>query len=299
MKRRLLHAVQILLILGLFSTVLAEYPLELVFQKSSDEQLKIGHVGPIKAITFDPDGSLYILEESKSRIIHLDTDLKYISHAGGFGFGEGSFRDPSDIVMVGFELWVCDPLGGRIIRFDRHFAPLGAFGGTLDEEDDFPFERPVSLTKTSNGDIALIEGDLQEVLLLDINGRLIERVGYGKTNIQLVSPVRIVSGRMGQIAIVDEDRDDIIMLDIYGSFKGIQKSPFSDTPIKGLAFQDKKIWICGEEGIVVRTGGGETIGSWDQNFFGGPVNDIDVQDNILAVVVEKCVKTYRIERIAR
>ncbi|MDP8205454.1 MAG: hypothetical protein P9L92_02220 [Candidatus Electryonea clarkiae] len=254
----------------------------------------LGQFGPVTALVFDPDGSLYALEETGRRIIHVSNDGRYLAQAGGFGFGEGAFHKPADITMVGFEIWVSDVLGGRIVRFDRYFAPLGIFGKTLNEDDYLPFDRPVSVAHSLSGDIIVIESDRNEALLIDDEGRLIDRFAeYGESEFGLISPSRAEISSSGIIAIADEGRGAVLLFDRFGSPRGIRPYPLPDKGPLGITWQDNNLWMCGVEGVAVFTPDNKSK-VWSKETFPAPVLDIAAQGDRLAVAIGNSVKIYRV-----
>ncbi len=249
------------------------------------------------AVTFDLEGKLYLLEESGQRLIELDPRGRYLRETGGFGYGAGTFRGATDIVQAGFELWVADPFAGRIVRFDRWLAPLDAITGADGGggEDAFAFDRPVSVARAASGDLVVLERDRQEALLLDLEGRLIDRIGeYGDTGGGLVAPRRVEIAGDGRIAIADPGRRETVLFDRFGSF--LRRLPWTlpgRGPL-GLAWSDGRLWVCGEGGLAVYGAESAPRQLWPASLFGGPPEDVAAAPGRIAVAAGSTLRLFHV-----
>jgi len=299
----------------LLTTGSSSFAAELLLQfKAEYPQRDSERAGNIIAVTISPDGSLYFLEDGANTLVCLSSNGSFIGKTGGFGFGEDSFHKPTDLTFVGLELWVSDPLGGRIIRFDRRLAPLDVLSETgIDrinrikrDNENYTFERPVSLAQAENGDLVILEQDRQEVLMLDASGRLLRTIGqYGEVPQPLVSPNRLEISEKGVIAITDPGNRSIFLFDRFGSFlqqilyKDIQDKQDNRTllageSLSGVDWRGDELWVCGAWGLARLDNRLQLIQIWSNDFFPGGVQDLAIDRDRLVVASGKSLMVYRI-----
>ncbi|MBD3165927.1 hypothetical protein GF324_04975 [bacterium] len=247
------------------------------------------------AVTFGHDGSTYLLDDERQRVIQVDEEGRYRGQAGGFGFGSDAFRQATDLATGAFELWISDMQGGRIVRFDPWLAPLDPFSGS--PEDDVELQRPVSTARLPNGDVLVLEQDLLEILRLDSEGRMMERIARrGDVPGGLVRPTRIEASSDGRIAVVDPGRREIVLLDRFGTFTGRRVWPFEDGGPTGAAWSDSLLWVCGEGGVAVWGEREQPLQTWPSGRFDGAVRDLDRQGNRLVTVGGSRVRWFLVRR---
>jgi hypothetical protein len=292
-KYSLIISIVILLILTSIPVVSAQGIIELILSDSLNTLPgDLEQIGEITSLTFDLDGSIYFIENNGKRLIHADINGKYLTQTGGFGFGDESYRKPADITLVGFEVWVPDPIGRRIVRFDRRLVPLGPLSRTLGHDVQLPFNRPISVAQAATGEIVVIEADRQEALRMNSSGRLLNTFGgYGETDKILVSPQRIEISRDGKIAISDNGSKAIHFYDKFGSERFVLAL---DREPAGLAWYKNYIFVSTETGVLLFSEKGALVGKWPNEKFGGKVNDLAVYRNRLAVAAGNTIYIYRI-----
>ena len=253
--------------------------------------------GVVIAVAFDPDGSFFVLESAGGRLIHAARDGKFLQQTGGFGFGDDSFNNPGDAALIGFEIWVTDPVARGIVRFDRRFVSLGALRGVEDPltGDSLQFDRPVSVARAKNGDIIVLERDRQEILLLSLRGQLVDRFGgFGETNKGMVSPRKVRVAADGTIAVADPGREVVMLFNRFGSPRGYFPIPWGGGGPNGLAWEGTRLWVAGDEGLALLDERGKVLQTWPAERFGGRVNDVAVDGDLLAIAVNDTVKLFRI-----
>ncbi len=255
------------------------------------------NVGTIIAVDFHPKGGYVLIESTNQRLLHFDNKGVFVDEAGGFGFGEGSFRGATDITQAGFEIWISDPLAGQIIRYDLWLAPLEPWTGTLERGVEAQFLRPVSVARAASGDVVVIEQDRAELLLLDPEGRLVERVGsFGEMNRRLVDPVRVEISPSGIIAIADPGQQAVFLFDRFGNPRGYR--PWNDAGYgpTSIAWLGELMFVAGPERLRLLNPRGQIIHEWDSALFGGPIHDLACDDETLLIAVGSTVLRFRVDQ---
>ncbi len=246
-------------------------------------------VESITAVTFDPDGSLYALEPQGRRLLKIEPDGSVSSQSGGF------FR-PTDVVMAGFELWVLDPPRGWIARYDRRLANLSPIRKLMETEASIPLNGIISAAFSSGDVITLLDSYEQQLYLVTLEGRLIDIIeGFGNLPVSMISPVRVEIAADGRIAVADESARAVFLFDRFGGYVSVAPFPgaFTRGPL-GVAWQGKRLWAGGRDGLVVYNENRDLIAMWPREQIGGDVLDLAVDGDRLAVATETGVRFFRI-----
>jgi hypothetical protein len=252
--------------------------------------------GRIVALSASATGEIVFVEANDNRLILLDQTGEYLDEAGGYGFDQGTFRKASDIVNVRFEYWVADPSGSRIIRFDNRLAPIAEISTFREQGREIQLDRPLSSAQLQNGDILILEETTAELYVIDTNGQLVERLArFGEIGGELIHPIKIRLSDDDVTAIIDNSRNAVILLDSFGSYIGLREWKL-DGQLTGYSFGRDCHWICGTSGIAQLELNGQTIQSWDSDYFGGQITDIAVKVDEMIVAVNNTIKIYSIIR---
>jgi len=239
------------------------------------------------------------IESETQRLVLLDENLKFIDETGGFGFGESSFQSASDILDAGFEIWICDPQSSSIKRFDRWLSPLPPFKEYLDNENRIAFERPLSASRFSNGDIAILEMDKSEILLLDSETRLIEKVAsYGELSESLISPIKLKYSPNGNLVVTDPGSNKAMLFDRFGSANGVRNWSFDKNGPESICFYENTLWLSGKNGVIAYDESGEILNIWSKETFSGEVKNIIIFENHLIVAVNNQIQRFKIIKSA-
>lgn len=252
--------------------------------------------GNISAIAWSPWGDLVALEVPGQRILRLDDRLNLLETTGGFGFDEGSTRGASDLTVAGFEIWISDPQAGRVVRYDRWLAALTPFASYEEGSANASFERPVSSAQAPSGDLVLIEKDRLELLLLDPEGRLLERVaGFGESDRGLRNPSRVEIAPDGTIAVCDPGGNVLLLLDRFGSLLKELPWPMDGAGPLTVAFHGSSILMGGDKGVVLVNKQGKELMRWGSETMGGPVGDLTVYGDKLVVASGQTIRLFTVE----
>jgi hypothetical protein len=252
-------------------------------------------LGEIIAVDFHPEGGFVLLESGNQRLLQFDRDGRFVGEAGGFGFREGSLRGASDITRAGFEIWVADPLAGKIVRFDNRLAPLEPWTGALERGVEAPFTRPVSAARAVSGDAVVIEHDRSEAWLLDPDGRLVERIGsYGEMERSFSDPKRVEISQSGTIAVADPGQQAVFLFDRFGTPRGYRPWKNAGPGPTTVAWLNDRMFAAGPDRLRLLNPRGQTVQEWDGDLFGGPIHDLACDGNHLLIAVGNTVQRFRL-----
>ncbi|MCB2201106.1 hypothetical protein KQI63_17035 [bacterium] len=289
--------IMLILLAAPFGVVLAQKTIRLVPGPHLNlAETTLDQPGALAAIAWSPWGDLIALEVPGQRILRLDDRLTLLETTGGFGFGDGSTRGASDLTIAGFEIWISDPPAGRIVRYDRWLAALTPFTTGEDGSSSFSLERPVSIAQAPSGDLALIEQDRQELVLLDPEGRLLERVaGFGESDRGLNEPSRVEFSPSGQIAVCDPGKRVLLLLDRFGSLLKEIPWPMEGAGPSSVAFHGTSIILAGDAGLVLLDKKGDELMRWGGETIALPITDLAIHGNKLVVASDQVMRLYTIE----
>lgn len=256
--------------------------------------------GQLSAVAVLADGSVAELDETGHRILVFNGDGTWRGEAGGFGFGAGGLRSSSDLTSVGFELWASDPSADRIVRFDQWLAPLEPFTTVTSQNGSLSIERPVSAARSVQGDVVVLEGDRADGLLIDPEGRLVERIAtFGQTGLAMMQPRRVEPVSDQGFVIVDPGLHAAVLLDRFGTYRGLRPWKLAGDGPWGLAAEPGRLWLSGEGGVVVLSDNGSELGQWTSDFFGGAVTDLAIRGNQLIAASGNRLLLFRIKEGGR
>ncbi len=256
-------------------------------------------VSSLSAITYGHDGSLFAIDAQNNQLLHFSQNGDLLGQTGGFGFGDNSFQSANDLTSVGFEIWVADELGDRILRFDQWLAPVGRLFTNRDAYDDSDFERPLSVARSPNGDIMLIDGNRMDVLLLDPSGRFLERLaGYGDHTGGLMSPDRVEVSAMGTLAVADNGKHSVLLFDSYGTFiREIPIQTVNQANIR-IAWSNNFLFVSSGTSITAYTAASiQPLQSWE-GISENTINDLAGKQGILAITSGRTIQLFRVQESA-
>ncbi|MCB2213128.1 hypothetical protein KQI52_13525 [bacterium] len=255
-------------------------------------------LGQIIAVDFHPESGFLALENGNQRLLRFDRRGVFIGEAGGFGFGDGSLRGATDITRAGFEIWVCDPLAARIVRYDTRLAPLEPWTSVVEQAQDVSFSRPVSIARAASGDAVLIEQDRAEAWLIDAGGRLVERIGaFGEMDESFGDPHRVAVAPDGKLAVADPAQRTVFLFDRFGTPRG--RRPWTgDTPgPMTVTWLNDSLFVAGPELLRLLDPRGQTVREWTALDLGeGAIHDLACDGDRLLVAQGTSVRRFTFER---
>ncbi len=248
-----------------------------------------GEEGPLslnapRALTFAPDGTLYIADSRNHRIVHLDTDGTLLGQWGSYADGlsspavPGTFNEPWG-VAVGPDgsVYVTDTWNHRVQKFTANGRPLTTWGqyGTTDEPGN-GFWGPRGIAVDAQGYVYVADTGNKRIVVFDSNGNYVSEFGSaGLLPGQFDEPVGVVVDNAGKIWVADtwnqrvqsflisEDRQTFLpdrQWEVFGWYgQSLDNKPFLAVNAAGHVFvtdpEQRRVIEFTAEGEVVRTWG--------------------------------------------
>ncbi len=154
------------------------------------------------ALAVDSDGSLWLIDKGKSRILHLDPGGKQLAAFGSDGSGAGQLNDPTDIAISSSGvIFVADP-GNRWVQA---FSRAGVFLNVLRNGKSELFSKPAAITIDSKDNLYVLDRGRTTITTFSPRGEVLGEFGRDKEQpIHLDSPVGLVAGA-DEITVLEED----------------------------------------------------------------------------------------------
>ena len=174
-----------------------------------------------------PDGNLYVIDGSTSRVLVLDDTGKLVKSWGSKGTGEGQFdfgRNPSDGDFIGGvavaadgSVYVADTVNRRIQEFSakgKFVRQWGQFGN-----DDGQFLEPFDIDVAPDGSVYVVDDTRDDIQEFDSHGGFIARIGRhgtGPGELNYTSTVEV--DQNGVVYNADWDNNRVQAWDSSGNF---------------------------------------------------------------------------------
>lgn len=181
-----------------------------------------GEFANASSFHINPAGYLFITDSGTDEIYKLDTLGVLLKDAGGYGWSEGTFDDPTGIYATTLNVYVCDKNNHRLQSFDKDLNFVSTLYTKESSNEDERFGYPVSCAVSRQGDLFLLDSENNRVIGFDLFGNFIRNFGgYDAGDFQLSKPLVLRAAVNGHIFVLD--KNDIIIYDSYGN--GITSIP--------------------------------------------------------------------------
>lgn len=192
-------------------------------------------------MTIDNDGSIWLVDRSKSRILYLDVDGKQLAAFGSDGSGAGQLDEPSDIAISSSGvIFVADPGNKWVQAFSRE----GVFLNVLRNGKSEPFSKPAAITIDSKDNLYVLDRGRTTITTFSPRGEVLGEFGRdSKQPIHLDTPIDLmVSG--DELMVLEEDGVKSFTLDgkylrrvgVRGNGIGEVYRPTEIIPANGTAY---------------------------------------------------------------
>jgi tripartite motif-containing protein 71 len=177
-----------------------------------------GSFQEIIAIDLDNEGSLYILDRGRNRLLKYASNGLFLKEIGGFGNGAEQFDDPRDVdAHLTLNVFVADYNNSRIVRFDSHLNYLNELKTSYQSPAYFEF--PLSIAVNGQYDVFLLEDVNKSILKFNRFNDPLAVFGSTTENIgQLLGPYQLSDGAKNEIFVCDPLKKSIMVFDYLGNF---------------------------------------------------------------------------------
>jgi hypothetical protein len=169
-----------------------------------------------RAMAFDAQGNLYVVDKGNNRIQKLDANGNFVANWGGEGSEEGKFKDPHGIA-VGPDgaVYVADTWNHRIQKFDANGGFIAAWNAT-----DQSFWGPRAVAVSADGRVYVSDTGNKRVVYFSDDGTQIDSWGGdGSGPGQLIEPVGIAVLDSGDVVVADTGNRRLQFFDRDGGFQ--------------------------------------------------------------------------------
>lgn len=251
------------------SQIVEEYNQTTDFSRSeADLQFSVISDGLRNAVSIDyvsTENSLYIVEQGRNRILKLTTGGIRTDSVGTRGSGDSRFDAPSSIDATnGLQVFVADRNNARIQVFERRLAYLSTITPPSDRQGINPvFFRPEAISVNSFGDIFVYDGESQQILKYDRNGRF--QLVVSLSVFDLETPLRSIQSFEDRLYLLERDRGLIHEITAQGGYRGF--SPASQG-LKAMYIYEDQIWGVTNNDLIVFNLNGRPIHRYSHNVTG-------------------------------
>ena len=159
---------------------------------------------------------IYVTDEGTNEIYKLDTLGNVLKYAGGFGWDEGQFDNPSDVFANPLSVYVCDKNNSRVERFDKDLNYISSLYTRNSDNRDERFGYPVSCALSQQGDLYILDSENKRVVKFDLFGNFSQNFGgYEAGSFALSKPKQLAVSPGNEIYVLDASRT--VVFDQYGS----------------------------------------------------------------------------------
>ena len=181
-------------------------------------QSPTGSFQEVIAIDLDNEGSLYILDRGRNRLLKYAGNGLFLKEIGGFGDSADQFDDPRDVdAHLTLNVYVADYNNSRIVRFDSNLNYLNELRTSY--QSPIYFEFPLSIAVNGQYDIFLLEDVNKSILKFNRFNEPLAAFGSPMENIgQLLGPYQLSDGVKNEIFVCDPLKKSILAFDYLGNF---------------------------------------------------------------------------------
>ena len=167
-----------------------------------------GWVGP-EGIAVAPNGNVYVIDRSHSRVQEFTSTGEYVTQWGSFGHENGQFWLPDGIaVAADGDVYVSDAGNDSVQEFSSSGAFITKWGSS--GSGDGQFNCPDGVTAGPNNDVYVADKCNDRVQEFSSTGAFIADQGStGSGNGQFSNPSSVAAAPDGNLYVADKDNDRI------------------------------------------------------------------------------------------
>ena len=188
-----------------------------VFDKQGKKLRTIKHTFQVpRGIAVDKEDNLFISDRDRHCVYKLDKDGNELKVIGKCGSGNGEFKNPRGVAVIGEHVFVCDRDNNRIQVFSRKLEFVKIIGSRGTGNGQFNHVRDISQDEAGN--LYVCDRNNHRIQVLNSEGEFLYSFGTkGKGNGQLDAPVGVcVSDQFVYVSEYGNDR--VSVFDRKGHF---------------------------------------------------------------------------------
>lgn len=165
--------------------------------------------GLLEGIAVTSGGELLLCDIEDDHVIKLDNFYAYSRTLGGFGYGQGSLRDPLGIFVDRKEkVYVADSQNDRVAIFDL-------FGNYLKSLGEGVLRKPGGVAVGEDDLVYVANTDKNSIAIFDSEGNLVLEYGtWGSGMGNFSKPTDLKLGRDDKLFVVDSGNSRICVFEI-------------------------------------------------------------------------------------
>jgi tripartite motif-containing protein 71 len=165
--------------------------------------------GLLEGIAVAPGGELLLCDVEDDHVVKLDILYAYGRTLGGFGYGQGSLRDPLGICVDQRErVYVADSENDRVVIYDL-------FGNYIKSLGEAVLRRPAGVAAGEDGSVYVANTEKNSIAIFDSKGNLVLEYGtQGAGMGNLSKPTDLKLGRDDRLFVVDSGNSRICIFQI-------------------------------------------------------------------------------------
>ena len=156
-------------------------------------------------LDIDIEGNLYVVDAGRDLVVKYSPEGDSLNAVGGFGRGIEEFDRPSAVyARRGTDVFVVDHNNHRIQRFDRQLDYITTIQTRDDPDERLRFGYPLDVMISRQGDIVILDGENQRIVVFDPSGRFIRGFGdVASGEGALVDPIALELDGADNVYVLD------------------------------------------------------------------------------------------------
>lgn len=170
-------------------------------QGEAEERIALPKEVKAGAMTVDTDGTLWLIDKGKLRILHLDQSGTQLAAFGSEGSGAGQLDEPSDIAISSSGvIFVADPGNAWVQAFSRE----GVFLNVLRNGKSDKFDKPAAIDIDTRDNLFVLDRGRTTITTFSPRGEITAEFGRDSEQpVHLDSPIDLVAGA-DEITVLEE-----------------------------------------------------------------------------------------------
>lgn len=199
----------------------------------AQEYLYVNSIGDFKdasSFSVTSGGIFYVSDAGSNEIFKIDSAGNILKYAGGYGWDDGLFDNPSDVYANLLSVFVCDKNNNRVERFDKDLNYISQLNTHNASDNNMRFGYPTACVVSQQGDLFILDSENKRIVKFDLFGNFILNFGsYDAGAFALVDPLKLALDNNNNLYVLDRNR--IVVFDQYGNGLNIIKE---NQPLDGI-----------------------------------------------------------------